>query len=553
MSMNQDAMVGSSLAVSSLAVSSLGPVEKTSHHALALDSDGDGFWNRFDRITIAVADRLNPILIKETRESLKSRQFLITFFLLLALTLLWTCLGIIFNAPEVYYLPTGASLLSGYYFLLAVPIFGLVPLIALRSLSGEIDNDTFELMSITELASGQIVRGKFASAVLQMVLYLAAVVPSLAFSYLLRGVSLTEIAMVLIAVFMAGLVLTSIALMMAPLVSGYLGQALAIVGLITIILFVQSMMAGICLSEIVGTGVASTRDGWLVTLITSINLLVFVKVFLRSAAAGIAPVSENRSTSLRYWTLVQQSLWIVTIVSLSIYYDEFEWINFGSFILATYWLVIGTIALTESTEISPRVRRELPSTILGRAFFSALMPGPSSGYLFAVCSGSVAIVGFGWFGTLFGTKHSGTEPILFSLVMIGYLMTYLGLVRLLTLPLAKYRMLPLLVAFLTLAAMLVLSGVAPSAISVVIEGDLQAVYTELEILDPFWTLVKAFEHNGLPIHLTVLPLASGIAFTFINLFYMKDLYKYRKIAIPDRVLVDREPLSLTQQHFKKVL
>ncbi len=534
MSMNQDAMIGSSLAVSSL-----GPVEETSHHALALDSDGEGFWNRFDRLTIAVADRLNPILIKETRESLKSRQFLITFFLLLALTLLWTCLGIIFNAPEVYYLPTGASLLSGYYFLLAVPIFGLVPLIALRSLSGEIDNDTFELMSITELASGQIVRGKFASAVLQMVLYLAAVVPSLAFSYLLRGVSLTEIAMVLIAVFMAGLVLTSIALMMAPLVSGYLGQSLAIVGLITIILFVQATLAGMCLSGIVGTGVASTREGWLLTLIISINLLVFVKVFLSAAAAGIAPVSENRSTSLRYWTLVQQSLWIVTIVSLSIYYDEFEPINFGSFILATYWLVIGTIALTESTEISPRVRRELPSTILGRAFFSALMPGPSSGYLFAVCSGSVAIVGFGWFGTLFGTKHSGTEPVLFSLVMIGYLMTYLGLVRLLTLPLAIHRMLPLLVAFLMLAALLVLSGVAPSAFSVVIEGDLPAVYSELEILDPFWTIVKAFEYNGLPIHLTVLPLASGIALTFINLFCMKDLYKYRKIAIPDRVLVDR--------------
>lgn len=539
MSMNQDAMVGSSLAVSSLAVSSLGPVEETSHHALALDSDGDGFWNRFDRLTIAVADRLNPILIKETRESLKSPQFLITFFLLLALTLLWTCLGIIFNAPEVYYLPTGASLLSGYYFLLAVPIFGLVPLIALRSLSGEIDNDTFELMSITELASGQIVRGKFASAVLQMVLYLAAVVPSLAFSYLLRGVSVTEIAMVLIAVFMAGLVLTSIALMMAPLVSGYLGQSLAIVGLITIILFVQSMMAGMCLSGIVGTGVASTREGWLLTLIISINLLVFVKVFLRAAAAGIAPVSENRSTSLRYWTLVQQSLWIVTIVSLSIYYDDFEPINFGSFILATYWLVIGTIALTESTEVSPRVRRELPSTILGRAFLSAFMPGPSSGYLFAVCSGSVAIVGFGCFGTLVGTKYSGTEPVLFSLVMIGYLMTYLGLVRLLTLPLALHRMLPLLVAFLMLAALLVLSGVAPSAICVVIEGDLPAVYSELEILDPFWTIVKAFEHNGLPIHLTVLPLASGIAITFINLFCMKDLYKYRKIAIPDRVLVDR--------------
>ena len=94
-------------------VTTLGPVEETSHHALALDSDGDGFCSRLDRVTTAVADRLNPILIKETRESLKSRQFLVTFFLLLAFTLLWTCMGIVFNAPEVYYLPTGASLLSG--------------------------------------------------------------------------------------------------------------------------------------------------------------------------------------------------------------------------------------------------------------------------------------------------------------------------------------------------------------------------------------------------------------------------------------------------------
>lgn len=520
-------------------VTTLGPVEETSHHALALDSDGDGFWSRLDRLTTAVADRMNPILIKETRESLKSRQFLVTFFLLLAFTLLWTCMGIVFNAPEVYYLPTGASLLSGYYFLLAVPIFGLVPLMALRSLSSEIDNDTFELMSITELASGQIVRGKFASAVLQMVLYLSAVVPSLAFSYLLRGVSLTEIAMLLIAVFLAGLVLTSIALMIAPLVSGYLGQSLAIVGLSAAILFVQSIMAGICLSGIVGTGAASTSEGWLVTLITAINLLVFVVVFLKAAAAGIAPVSENRSTSLRYWTLAQQSLWIVSMASVAMYYDEFEPINFGSFMLAAYWLVIGTIALTESTEISPRVRRELPSTISGRAFLSALMPGPSSGYLFAVCSGSVAIIGFGLFGTLVKTNEVRTEPIFFSFVMAGYLTTYLGLVRLLTLPLAMRRMLPLLAALLTLAAMLLLSGVAPSVIFVAIEGDLPTFYSSLEILNPFWTIIESFKPGGLPIHLTVLPLASGIAITFINLFWMRDLYKYRKIAVPDRVLADR--------------
>jgi len=518
----------------------LGPTEVTPHHPLALDPSGNGFWNRIDRVTFGVTDRLNPILVKEARESLKSSQFLITFFLLLAATLLWTGIGIVFNAPQVYYLPTGASLLAGYYFLMAVPIFGLVPLTAYRSLSSEIDNDTFELMSITGLGSFQIVRGKFLSAVLQMFLHFAAVVPSLAFTYLLRGVGLSDICMVLLAVFMAGLFLTAFALMIAPLLSGFLGQSFAMVGLVAAILVVQFIVAIMCLSGILGAGVGSDSVAWMLAGITAVIVLSFVVLFLKAAAAQIAPVTENRSTSLRRWMLVQQFLWVAAIAGTSLFYDDFEPINFGSFVLAAYWLVMGSMFLSESTEISPRVRRELPSTFLGRVFLTAFTPGPSSGYLFALCSGGVAIFATGLFGTLMNQKVVQTECTVYSLAMIGYLTGYLGLVRLLSLPLACRGLFPLPAAVVVLGTVLMFSLLAPSVILVIATGNLPQNYSDLQLLNWAWTSMEGFSSGGLPAYLCGIAFLGGLIPTAINLLWMPDLYMYRKVAVPARVRADRD-------------
>ena len=148
--------------------------ETTQYHPLALDADGDGFWGWIDRRTEQISSWLNPILIKEARQSLKSRQFLITFFLLLLASCVWTVFGVVSNAPDVYYLPTGGNLLAGYYLVLAIPLIGMVPLAAHRSLAAEIEDDTFEMLAITRLSATRIVMGKLNSAMLQMVVYFAA-------------------------------------------------------------------------------------------------------------------------------------------------------------------------------------------------------------------------------------------------------------------------------------------------------------------------------------------------------------------------------------------
>ena len=74
-------------------------------------------------------------------------------------------------------------MMLGYYFVLALPMLLVVPLAAYRSLECEIDDGTLELLSITSLSPWQIVLGKLASAMLQMMLYFVVLFPCIAYAY----------------------------------------------------------------------------------------------------------------------------------------------------------------------------------------------------------------------------------------------------------------------------------------------------------------------------------------------------------------------------------
>ena len=125
-------------------------------------------------------------MVKETRQALKSRQFVITFSVLLFAALGWTIVGSLSMMPQIYNTPSAPRMLIGYYIVLAIPMLLVVPLAAYRSLEGEIDDGTLELLSITTLSPWQIVLGKLASAMLQMLLYFVALFPCVAHPFQLR-------------------------------------------------------------------------------------------------------------------------------------------------------------------------------------------------------------------------------------------------------------------------------------------------------------------------------------------------------------------------------
>lgn len=509
------------------------------YHPLALDPDGEGFWGWIDRRTDQLSGWLNPILIKEARQSLKSRQFLITFFLLLIASCFWTIMGVVSNAPDVYYLPRGASLLSGYYLVLAIPLIGMVPLAAHRSLAAEIEDDTFEMLAITRLSAGRIVMGKLNSAMLQMVVYFAAIVPCIAFSYLLRGVTLPMIGTLVAIVFMTALLVTSLALLMATLAPNRAGQTLATLAVVAVIVFAEFVCGAFCMGPILYTGFQDFGDMITGAFVYFLLGMSWVVLLIRAAAARIAPVTENRSTGLRWIMFGQQLLWIAIIGFLADAYQERSLLSFGALVVCGYWLFMGTLMLGESSELSPRVQRGLPKTFAGRSLLTWFNPGPDTGYLFAIATGTVGAIALGGFGLFVsGTWNSSASSILFAFVCIGYLLSYLGLTRLVVIALS-IRFGPSFILSATTGLVLLAFGLTmPFVLSVVITGSPGQTYGLLQISNWAWTLTEAASSGFDPAIATVL-IVIGLVITAVNLFLFLRAFRYHRITVPDRVKQDQ--------------
>ncbi len=132
-----------------------------------------------------LGDRLNPLLVKETRQAMKSRQFTLWFVLMLIASWLITIGGVAIIGPSISFVSAGGYLLLAYFFALAVPLVIVVPFTAYRSLASELEDNTRDLLEVSTLSPYQIINGKLGSAVVQMLVYLSVLAPCLAFTYLL--------------------------------------------------------------------------------------------------------------------------------------------------------------------------------------------------------------------------------------------------------------------------------------------------------------------------------------------------------------------------------
>src|SRR6478672_3540347 len=158
---------------------------------------------------------LNPLLVKEVRQALKSRQFSFWFALVLIAAWTWSIADVIYIGPGIAYGANGPDLFYGYYLVLATPLLLIVPFAAFRSLTAEREDNTYELVAITALKPRQIVGGKLGSAVAQMLVYFSAIAPCLAFTYLLRGIDVLTIGWILFYTFLASLGFSLCALLFA--------------------------------------------------------------------------------------------------------------------------------------------------------------------------------------------------------------------------------------------------------------------------------------------------------------------------------------------------
>lgn len=516
-------------------------------HPLTVELETTGLWGWVDRQSDWVAGRLNPILVKEARQSLKSKQFLATFFLLLVCAWTWSVLGTFLRVPEVYYIPSGESMLVGYYLVLAIPLMGMVPLWAFRSLAAEIDEGTFEMLAITKLSSLRIVTGKLNSAILQMLIYFAAVVPGLAFSYLLRGINLPTIGMMLLVLFFSTVLLSTFGLMIAPLASQRAWQAMAMLMVVGVLVIAEFGVGAFCINALIYQDAGAYADAWGGLLIFVLISLSTAVLFVKAAAARIAPVTENRSTGLRWCMFAQQAIWVITMAGLT-FYAEREYAGASNEILplvliviGVYWVLMGSLMVAESSELSPRVQRDLPQTFAGRMVLFCFTPGPGTGYLFAICSGVTACLVIPIVAAILSETPRGnpqTPLYVVGLIMSGYLMSYLSLTRLGHLLLSRITGRSFVLSVSILGFFLFVGVVGPMLIDALFNGRLTD-YGLLQSTNWAWTFGEIF-YPGVDASIGILLFIVGGLLVAMNLLLFSNEVAYRHIATPERVQAETE-------------
>lgn len=146
----------------------------------------------------------------------------------------------------------------------------------------------------------------------------------------------------------------------------------------------------------------------------------------------------------------------------------------------------------------------------------------------------------GAFGLLISVNRMPrTDSVTFAMIVIGFLMSYLGLTRLVVLPLTRRFGRLLSIPIGTMAIVMTLAALLPTILSVVLTGSPPADYTPLEAMDWAWTLVEAFETRYSP-PLAILILVTGILITVFNLMLLFREFQYRRVSIPERVLEDQQ-------------
>jgi hypothetical protein len=507
------------------------------------------------------SERFNPILVKEARQSLKSYQFAISFFLVLACAWVWSFLGVMAASPGIYFAAGGPLMLSGYVWILGFPLVVVIPFMAFYSLAWERDDGTHELVAITTLRPGQIIAGRISSAVLQMFVYLSVLSPCFAFTYLLRGVDLVLIGLLLFYAAGLSLLLTSFALLLASLGrSRLLSLLLAMMLLIGLLVlyFAMCNVAGFQLTWGASFDYASFRFWIDNAAIVSFGLSAFV-LFCTAASMQLTFVSQNRSTPLRLVMLAQQALAIGWCAWYLLGAHEI-----GAFMLPVvlapfYWGLMGSLMIGESPELHQRARRRLPQSFLGRVLLTWLCPGPGTGYVFTLANmtGLAAVLLLcehlarmqsddWWFPHRVGAdEHS----FWLLLAEVCYVAIYLGIARLLVIVLR--RVVPVTPpAGLALTVLVFLVGtLAPMVVhsSLMFSNQYnmyQRGYSLLLLPVPFITIEEIVQRGVWNDVLLGMPLIPGLLAGFAGLIVLVNLgFAGREVrrlreSAPERVLAD---------------
>ena len=342
---------------------------------------------------------LNPVVVKELRQAVRSwavTGMLLLFLVVLFITSLVFLVGQSFtvNANE----RLGATIFQAFITILTGASMVFIPLYVGVRLAVERVESNLDLLYISTLTPGRIIRGKFLCGAYMAVLFFSACMPFMAFTNLLRGVDLPSIFFILLYVFLIVCLANQVAIFLACLpLSRPFKILLALIGTILMFVMVMPVVGASWQLMRSGVGAMMAGRGFWVAFATTVGLCFAGALLLYFlSVALISPVSANRALPLRAYLT---SIWVLGL-GLSLYW---VWrVHDARLILPwailTYFLMTAAliVAISSHDELSLRVRRDIPSTRARRALAFFFFNGAASGVVWVMLLMGVTLLIATW-------------------------------------------------------------------------------------------------------------------------------------------------------------
>ena len=448
------------------------------------------FWTALERKADRFSDYMNPILVKEIRQALKGRAFSVTFSAVLLLAWSWSIFGVAIRAPSIYYVPGGRYMLLGYFVIALLPLILVVPFATYRSLAAEREDGTYELLSITDMRPWQVVLGKLSGAILQIAIYLSALSPCLAITYFLRGIDIFMILLFIGALALISIALSALALVVAAQSRQRRYQAASAIALLMVLVAVGFACGSAGFGIIISGVIADIRNSftWIGIAMAVSMWSCLLSLLVLGAAASITFPSDNRATPIRIAMLATHAIWFgwVTFIWQSAEFEE-EVLYAYAFPVLIFWWIAGSHCTGESTELTPRVRRGLPKSALGRMLGTLFFPGRGIGYFFVIANLATMVI-----LTVVLESQSQEREGVSTLAFLGllYVAAYVGTANLILRASAKAGFQGSIRGYFANIALVAFGVFIPLSIQWSYPRVFTRNYHPIQASNPFWTIVE---------------------------------------------------------------
>jgi hypothetical protein len=249
------------------------------------------------------SDWLNPLLVREVRQSLRGRIFsgaIVLTSLISAIVLICGILAI--TAGRSRSDGNGLEIFSVLYYLLWGLCCVLLPMSAATRFRAERGSGEFELFLITGISARQVVSGKLQAALVQVLLALSVAAPFLMICYLLRGISAPQIALNLLALTVFTVVLTQGGILIGVVTTSKIIFGLLMIPFFWLLIMSFTMVGGLLNSELLERMFGSLNMG--LAIVGGLGvLLYYFLLFHLGAVAMLEFQVRNRTFPLRLFLL----------------------------------------------------------------------------------------------------------------------------------------------------------------------------------------------------------------------------------------------------------